>query len=59
MVPAVTADFDTKVISCETPLEMTSGVEVTRKIILTPILRAGLGFLDGFFDLLPHADLAR
>ncbi len=58
MVPAVTADFDTKVVSCETPLEMTSGVEMTRRVILTPILRAGLGFLDGFFDLLPNAAIA-
>jgi len=58
MVPAVTADFETKVVSCETPLEMTSGVEMTRRIILAPVLRAGLGFLDGFFDLLPGAAVA-
>ena len=58
MVPAVTADFATRVISCETPLEVTSGVELTRRIILTPVLRAGLGFLDGFFDLLPEAAVA-
>ncbi|MCW1916405.1 uracil phosphoribosyltransferase [Luteolibacter sp. GHJ8] len=58
MVPAVTASFETKVIGCETPLELTSGQELTRRIILTPILRAGLGFLDGFFDLLPDAAVA-
>ena len=58
MVPAVTADFATRVTSCETPLEVTSGVEMTRRIILTPVLRAGLGFLDGFFDLLPEAAVA-
>lgn len=58
MVPAVTADFSTRVTGCETPLEVTSGVEITRRIILTPVLRAGLGFLDGFFDLLPGAAVA-
>ncbi len=58
MVPAVTADLSTHVTSCETPLEVTSGVEITRRIILTPVLRAGLGFLDGFFDLLPDAAVA-
>lgn len=58
MVPAVTAGFETRIIPCETPLEVTSGVKVARKVILTPILRAGLGFLDGFFDLLPDASIA-
>ena len=58
MVPAVTAGFETRVIPCETPLEVTSGVKVARKVILTPILRAVLGFLDGFFDLLPDASIA-
>lgn len=58
MVPSVTADLATRVVSCETPLEVTSGVEMARRIILTPVLRAGLGFLDGFFDLLPEAAVA-
>jgi uracil phosphoribosyltransferase len=58
MVPAVTASLETRIIPCETPLEVTSGVKVVRPIILTPILRAGLGFLDGFFDLLPDAAVA-
>ena len=58
MVPAVTAGFETRNIPCETPLEVTSGVKMARKVILTPILRAGLGFLDGFFDLLPDASIA-
>lgn len=58
MVPAVTARFETKVVPCETPLELMSGAALERKIILTPVLRAGLGFLDGFFDLLPDAAVA-
>jgi len=58
MVPAVTANFETAVVECATPLEITSGVRVTRGIILVPILRAGLGFLDGFLDLIPQASVA-
>lgn len=58
MVPAVTSNFETKVVPCNTPLEITSGVRLTRGIILVPILRAGLGFLDGFLDLIPHASVA-
>lgn len=58
MVPALTADFSVKVVSCETPLEVTAGGELERRVILAPVLRAGLGFLDGFFDLLPEAAVA-
>lgn len=58
MVPAVTANFETKVVPCNTPLEITSGVKMTRGIVFVPILRAGLGFLDGFLDLIPHAAVA-
>ncbi|MEP4078635.1 uracil phosphoribosyltransferase [Haloferula sp.] len=58
MVPAVTADFATRPVPCETPLEITDGAAPERGIVLTPVLRAGLGFLDGFFDLLPQASVA-
>ena len=58
MVPAVTADFETEPVPCETPLEVTSGVTPVRPIVLAPILRAGIGFFDGFLDLLPEASTA-
>lgn len=58
MVPAVTADFERTVVPCTTPLEISSGESVARPIILVPILRAGLGFLDGFLDLIPTAAVA-
>lgn len=58
MVPAVTADLPTTVVECTTPLEITSGSRLTRGIILVPVLRAGLGFLDGFLDLIPQAAVA-
>lgn len=58
MVPAVTADLQTQVVPCNTPLEITSGAHLKRGIILVPVLRAGLAFLDGFLDLIPQAAVA-
>ncbi len=58
MVTAVTANLETTVTQCTTPLEITSGVRVSKGIILVPVLRAGLGFLDGFLDLIPQASVA-
>jgi len=58
MVPAVTAHLPISVVACNTPLELTSGTKVSRRITLVPVLRAGLGFLDGFLDLIPQASVA-
>ncbi len=58
MVPTVTADFAATTVECQTPLEITSGTRLTKGIILVPVLRAGLGFLDGFLDLIPQASVA-
>ena len=58
MVPAVTLDLETHIVSCDTPLEITSGEKLARGIILVPVLRAGLAFLDGFLDLIPKASVA-
>lgn len=58
MVPTVTATLPTTVVPCPTPLEISSGHHLARAIVLIPILRAGLGFLDGFLDLLPQAGVA-
>lgn len=58
MVPAVTADLPTTAVACPTPLETTTGLHLAQPILLMPILRAGLGFLDGFLDLIPQASVA-
>lgn len=57
MVPQVTADLPTIPTSVETPLEVTAGSKLQRPVVLAPILRAGIGFLDGFADLLPEASI--
>jgi len=58
MVPAVTANFQNTVVACNTPLELTSGTRLSRRVTLVPVMRAGLGFLDGFLDLIPQASVA-
>ncbi len=58
MVPAVTEKMETTVVPCTTPLEITSGSRLTRGIVLVPVLRAGLVFLDGFLDMIPQAAVA-
>ena len=39
----------------ETPLEKTSGAKLTHDIILVPVLRAGLGMVNGFLQIIPEA----
>ena len=45
-----------KKISVQTPLTKTKGVELAQQVILVPILRAGLGLLEGFVKFLPDAE---
>ena len=39
----------------ETPLEKTQGAKLTHDIILVPVLRAGLGMVNGFLQIIPEA----
>ena len=39
----------------ETPLESTTGYRLVDEIVVVPILRAGLGMVDGFVRYLPQA----
>jgi uracil phosphoribosyltransferase len=50
----VTSDLDTESVRVETPLESTTGdIVVGERLTLVPILRAGLGMVDGVLDLIP------
>jgi uracil phosphoribosyltransferase len=55
MAYEVSRDFQTKEISIQTPLEKTKGFIVEQQIVLVPILRAGLGLVDGFTEVMPNA----
>ena len=58
MVPTVTANFLTRPVEVDTPMEITTGRKLERDIVLVPILRAGLGMLEGFMSSLPDASVA-
>ncbi len=49
------ADVATREIEIETPLESMPGQEIAESVVLVPVLRAGLGLVDGFLDALPEA----
>ncbi len=46
-----------KEIIIETPLEKTNGYILNMDIVLVPVLRAGLGMVSGFLDIIPEAKL--
>jgi uracil phosphoribosyltransferase len=55
----VTRDLPTEMIDIETPLQpMRSPVLAGKKLVFAPILRAGVGFLDGMLTLIPSARVA-
>ncbi|MDD5369433.1 MAG: uracil phosphoribosyltransferase [Anaerolineaceae bacterium] len=52
-----TADLSTSPVSVETPMGSASGRELQEKIGLVPILRAGLGMVEGIWELMPSAEV--
>ena len=52
-----TADLLTVPRLVETPLASMTGAELQEKIGLVPILRAGLGMVEGFWELMPTAEV--
>jgi len=52
-----TADLATRPVSIETPLAPTEGDDLKEKIGLVPILRAGLGMVEGVWWLMPSAEV--
>jgi uracil phosphoribosyltransferase len=52
-----TLDLLTQPRNVKTPLETMEGVEVMEKIGLVPILRAGLGMVEGVWGLMPTAEV--
>ena len=52
-----TTDLATMPRELETPLEKMIGQELQEKIGLVPILRAGLGLVEGFWELMPSAEV--
>lgn len=55
MAFVVTHDLRLRRVPVHTPLERTAGFVLAEPVVLVPILRAGLGLVDGFLDFLPGA----
>jgi len=56
MAYEATQDLPLEEVDVETPLERTVGKDLAgKKLALVPILRAGLGMVDGITQLVPHA----
>ena len=51
------ADARTRPIDVPTPLEVMAGEELADRIGLIPILRAGLGMVDAFLELMPTSEV--
>jgi uracil phosphoribosyltransferase len=52
-----TADLVVKAKEIQTPMAMTMGAELQEKIGLVPILRAGLGMVEGIWEMMPSAEV--
>jgi uracil phosphoribosyltransferase len=55
MVAEATSDMPTRPVRIRTPLAETEVEEISAPVCLVPVLRAGLGMLDGALALLPQA----
>jgi uracil phosphoribosyltransferase len=55
MVYEVTRSFETHSVQVQTPIMPTEGKRITGTITIVPVLRAGLGMIDGILDVMPEA----
>ncbi len=55
MAYEITQDFPTRDINIETPMGKCVGQELSQEVVLVPVLRAGLGMVNGIQYLIPTA----
>ena len=53
----VTRDLETKTIEIETPITKCKAKVLAKDIVIVPILRAGLGMVDGIHNIIPTAKI--
>jgi len=53
----ISTAFSLTEFKVETPLERTKGFKLKQDVVLIPVLRAGLGMVEGFLQLIPDAKL--
>jgi uracil phosphoribosyltransferase len=57
MAYEATADLEIAPVKVETPLATADGMDLKQQIGLVPILRAGLGMVEGIWGLMPTAEV--
>lgn len=55
MAVEVARELPVKEVEVQTPLETTNGLRLRDEVAVVPVLRAGLGMVEGFLRLLPEA----
>ncbi len=58
MAYEITRDFKTVDVKIKTPVQSCIGKTIANEIVLVPILRAGLGMVDGILNLVPTAKVS-
>lgn len=58
MAYEITSNLNTKIIEIETPIEKTKKEVLDEKIVIAPILRAGLGMVNGMESVLQRSRVA-
>mgnify|MGYP000376520200 CR=1 FL=1 len=58
MAYEISRDFPLQPVEIETPVAKTTTYELAKEIVLVPILRAGLGMVNGICDLIPTVKIA-
>lgn len=51
----ISSEFEVEKKDVETPLEVTTGYSLKHNIVLVPVLRAGLGMVAGFLEVMPES----
>lgn len=53
----ITKDLETVEIEVETPIQKTIARQLKKQLVIVPILRAGLGMVNGIHDMVPSAKI--
>lgn len=57
LLTEVSKNWRTRAIEINTPLASTHGASLARTVVFAPILRAGLGLLEGMLRVVPDAEI--
>ncbi len=57
IVAEATRDLATEEVTVTTPLATARGARLAARVVAVPVLRAGLGMLDAFLELVPSAQV--